>query len=412
MKVAFLNLSQFVGGAERELVDTAVEMKEHYGIGVLAIIDARNAELTALLKANKVPFASMDILLHREQEVAARSFGNVKRVVTQARFLRSLVERSGVDLLVTYSFHSGVVGAIARLWGMRAKLVIAQVARRDLTRGGFLLEHLQYFAADGVTYNSQDLRRSFGALARRFKRPERIIYSYVKPPVIAPGAPTRASFLAARGLPPDTTLIGYFGRIFEYKRVCDLVQAVGLLNAAGATNNYLMVMGSAVPVSDYENYVRELAREQCPEQHCFLPFSNDPFAAMAACDVLVLPSVEPFGRVLVEAMYLGVPFVAVNQAGPKEIMALADPHAGELVPPLRPDLIADAIARLIARGRGRVVPVPQALSRDGIIGGMLQFYRDILTGPVPRPASAEPGSRTAPAGLAGDGALGRDHAGR
>lgn len=402
MKVAFLNLSQFVGGAERELVDTAVEMKEHYGVGVLAVIDARNAELTALLKANKVPFASMDILLHRERAVAARSFGNVKQVITQARFLRALVERSGVDLLVAYSFHSGVVGAIARLLGMRAKLVLAQVARRDLTRGGFLLEHLQYLAADGVTYNSQELRRSFGPLARRFKRPERIIYSYVKPPVLPPDATPRESFLAARGLPPDTAVIGYFGRIFEYKRVCDLVQAVGFLNAGGATSNYLMVMGSSAAPSDYESYVRELAREECPDRHCFMPFSSDPFAAMAACDVLVLPSVEPFGRVLVEAMYLGVPFVAVDRAGPKEIMALADARAGELVPPLRPDLIAHAIARLIARGRGRPLPIPPELSREGIVGGTLQFYRDILAGPGARPAQA---------GLVGDGVLGSDHAG-
>ena len=54
-----------------------------------------------------------------------------------------------------------------------------------------------------------------------------------------------------------------------------------------------------------------------------------------ALDVLLLPSwEEPFGRALIEAMALGVPVVATDVGGPREI--IEDGREGYLLPPREP----------------------------------------------------------------------------
>lgn len=379
VKIGLVDLSQFVGGAERELLDNAAAIRDDYGASVLAVIDSRNTDFASLLDRQGIPFVAAVFDLKRNRGVSSLSLSNLRRIFGQARTLRKLQRDHALDLLVTYSFHSGIIGAIARLLGLKAKLVIAHVVRRDLTRGG-LMEHLQFFAADAVTYNSNSMRLSFQDVARRYSRPEKVVYSYVKKPVLQGKHSARGQLIAQLGLSADTKIVGYFGHVFPYKRVADVVEAVALLNKAAPDKFFLVAVGASSAPADYETHVRALAESKCPDRHHFFTFVDDPFPLLAACDVLVLPSIEPFGRVLVEAMYLGVPFVATNEGGPKEIMEHADPRCGKLVAPMRPDLIADAIVAVTKHRPGGHPAAPYELSREAIISGAFQFYQQVLTG--------------------------------
>jgi glycosyltransferase involved in cell wall biosynthesis len=204
----------------------------------------------------------------------------------------------------------------------------------------------------------------------------------VQKPILRQDRDERAWLAAQYGLSNNTIVLGCFGRMFEYKQVSDAVAATGLLNKTAPRKFFLMVVGCAPNPTAYESQVRALAQTMCPQAHCFLPFTDDPFPLMGACDVLLMPSVEPFGRVLVEAMYLGIPFVATDTAGPKEIMEGADPLCGKLVPPMRPDLIADAVLQIVKNTKVEHPAVPHRLSQDGIVGSTVQFYRDVLDGRV------------------------------
>jgi len=245
------------------------------------------------------------------------------------------------------------------------------------------MEQLQFLAADAVTYNSNAMRESFASVARRYGRPEKVVYSYVKRPQPQDERNERERLFAEHGLAPDTKIIGYCGRIFESKRVTDVVEAVALLNATRQGRFFLVVIGASSTPSEYETRVRALAETKCPGRHRFFAFSSNPFPLLAACDVVVQPSIEPFGRVLVEAMYLGVPFVATNLGGPKEIVGFADPRCGKLVPLMRPDLIAAAVNELTNNRPAEPPPVPHPLTREGIVGGAVQFYQDVLGGRSP-----------------------------
>jgi glycosyltransferase involved in cell wall biosynthesis len=63
-------------------------------------------------------------------------------------------------------------------------------------------------------------------------------------------------------------------------------------------------------------------------------------------NVFVLPSLyEGFGIVLLEAMAAGVPIVATNVDGIKEVVI--DGVSGILVPPKNPEAIASAVTKII-----------------------------------------------------------------
>jgi len=70
-------------------------------------------------------------------------------------------------------------------------------------------------------------------------------------------------------------------------------------------------------------------------------------AILARSALLVHPAErEPFGRVVLEAMALGTPVIAASSGGLPELVA--DGRTGLLVPVGRPDLLAEAMDRLLA----------------------------------------------------------------
>jgi glycosyltransferase involved in cell wall biosynthesis len=382
MKIAHVNSALGFGGGELSLLDNAKAMRDHYAIPVVAVINSANSRLVGLSAEHGIPVELMDFELSRDEAGRANKWQNLARIFEQARTLRPILERHAIDLLVTYNFHSGAVAALAKLLGMRAKLVVAHLSRRDQTPGGWT-DHLKFLAADAVTYNSEHTRLTYKSASKLYSRPEKIVYSYVKKPDMEGLRGQRDMLLTEHHLDAETAIIGYFGQISEWKRVTDLVEAVGLLNKDSRGTFFLVVVGfDATAPSDYEKRVRKLAEDECPGRHRFFDFAKNPFPLIAACDVLVLPSIEePFGRVLIEAMYLGVPFVATNAAGPREIMAHADERCGRLVPPRRPDLLAEAINHLVTDRTAERPGVPYAFSREGIVGSELEFYRRLIPNP-------------------------------
>ena len=80
---------------------------------------------------------------------------------------------------------------------------------------------------------------------------------------------------------------------------------------------------------------------------------------IAAMDALIMPySIEPFGRVLLEAWSLGVPTVATEVGGIRSIAA--DGKAALLVPPEGCKALAEAVIRVIGE-----LPLRKTLASTG-----------------------------------------------
>lgn len=167
------------------------------------------------------------------------------------------------------------------------------------------------------------------------------------------------------GLPASRCVVGIVGRLRPWKGQDRVVEAIAGLRRAGHDVHGLIV-GGAVEydhVPQYERLVRQRVEElELADDVTFTGHTNQATAYMQLMDVCVnASSREPFGIVVLEALALGVPVVAVDAAGPREIleggvsgMLARTADANELAAAIEP-LVGDAKLRerLAHAGRKR-----------------------------------------------------------
>lgn len=109
------------------------------------------------------------------------------------------------------------------------------------------------------------------------------------------------------------------GRISQGKRQEDAVKAMALLKSAGY-NVKLILLGHAIP--DYLAYIKSLIADlDLKDEVEVIPFSENPVEVMKLGDLgLICSSSEAFGRVIIEAMKMGIPVLAAASGAVKEII--------------------------------------------------------------------------------------------
>jgi glycosyltransferase involved in cell wall biosynthesis len=185
------------------------------------------------------------------------------------------------------------------------------------------------------------------AARRRLVRPERIrTIGVVIPDAAAAAAAmsarrpeTRARARGLLGLPADATVVGTVGRLTFQKAPEDFAAAVRRLDRPGA-------IGVWVGSGELAGRMARLARRSGASL-VLAGERTDVLDVLPAFDVFALTSrYEGLPTVVVEAMICGVPVVAtaVNAVGDLVIPG----ETGLLVPPGRPELMAQAISFLLA----------------------------------------------------------------
>jgi glycosyltransferase involved in cell wall biosynthesis len=140
-------------------------------------------------------------------------------------------------------------------------------------------------------------------------------------------------------------LVGYVGRLVPQKGFDVFVQASRLFwQWAPHLPVRFVVLGDNPRASRDDELAR--ARRVMPPGTLFPGYVAEPEAYIADLDVLAVPSVmrDPFPRVVIEAMALGVPIVASRTGGIPE--ALRDGQDGFLVPRLDPAALAERLLEL------------------------------------------------------------------
>lgn len=145
-------------------------------------------------------------------------------------------------------------------------------------------------------------------------------------------------------------LVALLGRINRLKGQRLLVDAAGILWQQGVRNLRFVIVGSVVPGQEHFLSALQLAIGESPAKQCFVlqPFTHDVWLVLDACDIAVIPSIDPesFGMVALEAMAASKPVIAANHGGLAEIVM--DGKTGFLVPPSNALALADAIKHLAA----------------------------------------------------------------
>lgn len=161
---------------------------------------------------------------------------------------------------------------------------------------------------------------------------------------IAPEMQSPAEIRRELGL-PHGPLVGVFSRLAEWKGQHIVLQA--LARTPGVS---CIIAGSALFGEEaYERRLRQMVSDLgIADRVHFLGQRNDVPRLMRAVDAVIHPSIdpEPFGRTLVEAMLADVPVIATDAGAASDI--LEGGKAGTLVPPGDADVLAQAIATVMA----------------------------------------------------------------
>jgi glycosyltransferase involved in cell wall biosynthesis len=151
-------------------------------------------------------------------------------------------------------------------------------------------------------------------------------------------------------IPAGATVVGYVGRLVPKKGIPVLLEAFAAVAGRFPQAHLVLVGGNDTGFHrDLMAEYRQLAAAAgLGGRVHFTGFLDDIRPALADFDVLVLPSVEPesFGRVLIEAMALGIPPVVSRIGGAIEVVE--DGRTGLWATPGDAAHLAGQLGRLLA----------------------------------------------------------------
>jgi glycosyltransferase involved in cell wall biosynthesis len=287
------------------------------------------------------PFRDIAVLLHLWRFMRARRPAIVHTHSSKAGFLGRLAARLAGVPIVIHQPHGhvfyGYFGAVRT--GLYVRL--ERLAARWCDRMIALTDH-------GI---EEHVRRRIGRRAQYETVP-----SGVPTAEIRARAPGRVQARARLDVGPDDLVIMGVGRLVAIKGFDVLVDALARVRAELPAAQIVLV-GDGPQRHQLAARARELA---VVDRVRFVGPSHDVPGYLAAADVLVAPSRnEGMGRVLVEAMALGVPVIGAAAGGIPSV--IGNDECGRVVPVDDVDALAGALAEL-----GRDATLRAKLGEAGI----------------------------------------------
>ena len=273
-----------------------------------------------------------------------------------------------------------------RLAGVQTPLVLTRHNTKPVADHLFnrwLLRHVTYLmvVSDSVLPRYEPFFRR-GDLDRRRVA---VVHSSYPPERFRPGLDGGA-VRASLGLADAQPLVGVIGRLVSDKAQDDFLRAAALLRERRPDVRFVLV-GTGTSEGALRAQAAGLGLAGAV---AFLGFRDDIPQITAALTISVLPSVgcEASPAVLKEALACGVPVVATDIGGAREIVR--DGETGLIVPPRHPERLAGAILSLLedsarARAMGRLgtSDMPARFAPERLVEGTLDAYRAALASPAP-----------------------------
>jgi glycosyltransferase involved in cell wall biosynthesis len=314
-KVLFLSTSLNIGGTESFVVQLATHMRESYDISI------------GYLK-EKGPLGE----LLEKQGFPVRRFGSPWQLL---RYLKE----SRIEVLHTFLYRANVMGRFCgKLAGVSAVISTQQAV--DIWKSSFLsvLDRLSAIFCDRIVTNSKAALQS---LQRREKIPQwkmRVVYNGFDF--------SRLSFEESRegirkdlGIAPGVRVVVSIMRL-HYDKGADFLPEI----AAQTGTGIFMVAGDGPARAAVEE---EIKKRGLGHRVKLLGWRQDVLRLLRAADIFLLPSrEESFPQAVLEAMASGVPAVAADVGGVREL--IDDGSNGIVVPPGNTARFASALQTLLS----------------------------------------------------------------
>lgn len=303
--VLSVSLSPAFGGAERSQLDLLTALPAAGWRAVLTCPEGPYAD-----EARRLGVDTLTLPWRHVRNVSDRSSGRKRyRLGAVAAALTATLVNAGRLWTVARRVRADVVHSnslpshlFVALGGRLARTPVVWHLREIVSpgRGRRVLSRVSRLVATPVAISR--------AVAASLDNPRTVV---VTDPVTPPQSWPAPAFTVPR------PAVGYLGRLDPQKGVEDVLALAGALPSVSVA-----VVGSPMFAPEgYERRLRGLARDTAADRVHFVGSTSTPWEALAAVDVLVVPSrLEPWGRVAAEAQLAGVPVVVAAAGGLVEIV--------------------------------------------------------------------------------------------
>lgn len=365
MRILYVNQTADVSGAERSLLSLWDGLGDRVE-PLVACPDGPFAELVEARGIRREPIVGTEASFRLHPVHTSRGLAEIGRSALQ---VRRLTGRLAPDLVHANTTRAALLALLAR---HRRPPVLAHI-RDWVPEGrfsGFVLGQVAR-RADLLVANSEFIARQFDGL--KLRCPIEVVHNPVDLRRFDPGSVDREEVRRELGLGPAEPTIAVVAQLTPWKGQDDAIRILAELRAGGLGANLLLAgsakFGAAGTQFDnrgFERRLHDLAAELgVADSVRFLGERDDPPRIMAATDVLLVPSwQEAFGRVVIEAMAMGVPVAATDVGGPGEVVRPGED--GLLLAPRQPSAWADALAPLLGseEERGRIGAAGRERARE------------------------------------------------
>lgn len=322
---------------------------------------------------DKLKHAGIEVVIEDLPKISipqlGRSIGSISRMI-------KIIERHKIDLIHTdnprHTFYLGIVAKIKRVplvWHVRAS-------------GRDKYDRLLYLLSDRLVLVANALKNRFHWVQGNSKL--MTIYNGVDCEDYQGFTETNAT-RESLGVPADSLLITVIGRIEPLKGHMHLIEACGYAKDK-IRNFYLLCVGDLAD-GDYLLKCRTMAEKyDLSDRIIFTGDRNDIAHILKSTDIFVLPSLfEACPRSILEAMAAGKPSIVTSVGGCPE--AVEDMKSGMIIPPGKPDMLAEKIILLAEDaslrnrlGREARIRAERMFNMEQNVAQTENLYRQLLDG--------------------------------
>ena len=326
----------------------AVSGRLYGGVETLLVTLARCRHLSAAMEPEfalcfdgrlREELAATGVPVHLLGEVRARHPLSVLRA---RRRMREVLDVRGVDVLVCHlPWAQAILGPVARAAG----IPLVFWMHGSMNGLGWLDRWAAMTRPDAAICNSKYTANSLPVIfpGLRFD----MIYYPVRECALK--SPSQKSLQVRNEFdtPADAIVIVQVSRLERWKGHMVHLEALSRLREVPKWIAWIVGGAQRPDEVAYQAELKAAARALgIADRVRFVGERSDVAEILAASNIFCQPNVEaePFGIVFVEALHAGLPVVASALGGSLEIV---DSTCGILVPPLKPEAVADALAQLI-----------------------------------------------------------------
>jgi glycosyltransferase involved in cell wall biosynthesis len=260
----------------------------------------------------------------RSAGVRVTAFGATRswQLAGVVRRLRRLLREHSIDTVFSFLVHANAVAALAKPFCRGVRFLQSIQTTQPEPRWHWKLQRVVHLAAEKVVVPSNSVSQA----AQKWSDVP------AEKMIVIPNAVDPDEFDQAIDPAPSGPIrIGFIGRLDPVKRVPLLLDAVSALGPDSDHPYRIEIYGEGPERVTIERRARDLGISDRVTLHGAI---SDPKTALATLHVLVLPSeAEGFGLVLIEAMAAGVPVVAADAPGIRDVVRHQE--TGLLVDPTR-----------------------------------------------------------------------------